>query len=340
MSFLEKAKTSLGLLPAIDFYTQEQDSEEDERNKSKTDKENFRTFNIILDPTDEDDGNTYKTRIKVFRNGGPEEWCRMRTEVRELVRKLKYDDGTADENSEKATHLYQAVLEGKALSKFKEALTTHTALAPARKLQMSLNDVVRTIFPNPEEAYSAQKRYLTKGALVMGANRPSVFARRLETLNGYLKYFPRRTMANGALRTNNVMPDDQLMDILDMARDYRITKLMVGHKDRMSNYDNLTTFVQGLESWFDAAEMQDGLLQKQEQTGKSKRKRQDEEPSLSKRTKNSKDRTAPCKHCNKMHNAPDHACWTLKKKGDSKSNKTLRNVSLILLNSKRRWNRK
>ena len=64
---------------------------------------------------------------------------------------------------------------------------------------MALNDVAKAIFNHPEEAYTIQKRYLTKGALKIGINRLSVFARRLEALNGYLKYFPRRTMANGRI---------------------------------------------------------------------------------------------------------------------------------------------
>ena len=93
----ERAKARLGLAPAIDFYVQD---EEPEETKRRADKDLYRTFNVLLNPEEGEESNSYEYKIKVFRNGTPEDWCRLRQEVDSLAVKLQFND--EDENANAA----------------------------------------------------------------------------------------------------------------------------------------------------------------------------------------------------------------------------------------------
>ena len=182
--------------------------------------------------------------------------------------------------------------------------------------------MAKGIFSHPDESYTIQKRYLIKGSLKIGQNRPSVFARRLETLNGYLKYFPRRTQDNGHLARNNPITDDQLMEVMDEARPGSIQTLMINAKDSVTKFNTYDAYVHALDGWHDAVDLQSHLTKTKTDARNAKKKRKrdsdsDSKVSEQKANKRAFKRKKPCRHCKKMHPAPDDACWSLDKNKDN-----------------------
>ena len=157
------------LFPAIEFYPRS--SKKDKENNTTKDgkSESVREFQVPLDLTDTN-SKTYDYFIDTFDRGTPERYCNMREKVEGLAVKLGYttkkDGETDDEFKErKAKHLtglYSAVLDGFSLNVFEEKLQS-TALASSgayKKLREAHNAVAKTIFTDPEKAYTTQKKYL------------------------------------------------------------------------------------------------------------------------------------------------------------------------------------
>ena len=69
---LERGKARLGLAPAIDFYSQDVQEEKKDEDGSVKDKENYRKFDVPLDPADKD-SKTYEISVRVFRHGTAQE---------------------------------------------------------------------------------------------------------------------------------------------------------------------------------------------------------------------------------------------------------------------------
>ena len=74
------------------------------------------------------------------------------------------------------------------------------------------------------------------------------------------------------------------MEIMDEARPGSIQTLMINAKDSVTKYDTYDVYVQGLDSWYDAMELQSHLTKKKTDVdGKKKRKRDsDDEPKSNK----------------------------------------------------------
>ena len=97
---MERKKAELEVLPPIDFWhVNEEDEDDDKYEKAK---DLYVTIEVPFDntlPEDDDNRKTYSAKIKVFKNGTPEEYCAHRTALHELATKLgvflsvKNDDG-------------------------------------------------------------------------------------------------------------------------------------------------------------------------------------------------------------------------------------------------------
>jgi hypothetical protein len=200
----KKAKARLGVQPALDFYgSPEMDKEESNslsdigHNQKATDQ--HRVFNVLLHPQNPHNKETYEIRVKTFKSGTPEEWCRLREQVETLAMRQGHkvsdqyqdDDILGDVMSDVLIPLYTAVLEGRVSRKFEEHMTLNDEKTARVRLTIALNEIVKSVFNNPAEAYTVQKRYLKKSGLRMWKAKPSEFGHHLETLNSYLEYFPR-----------------------------------------------------------------------------------------------------------------------------------------------------
>jgi hypothetical protein len=87
--------------------------------------------------------------------------------------------------------LYTAVLEGHASRMFEEHMTLNAKKTAWIRLTIALNKIAKSDFNNPAKAYTVHKLYLKTSGLRMWKAKPSEFGHRLETLNGYLEFFPR-----------------------------------------------------------------------------------------------------------------------------------------------------
>jgi hypothetical protein len=140
-------------------------------------------------------------------------------------------------------------------------------------LTVALNEIAKGVFDNPAEAYTIQKCYLKKSGLHMWKMKPSGFRHRLETVNGYLEYFPRRESDTSDPLRNNPLSEDELLEILDEARPSGIQKLMITNKDSVTKYDSFDKFLSILDGWYEANGLQVALVQKNKSDGESPRKR-------------------------------------------------------------------
>jgi hypothetical protein len=198
LEYAEKAKAWLGVQPAIDFYgspemeKEECNSTSDSGCKQKATDQHF-VFDVPLRPQNPRNKETYKICVKTFKSGTPEEWCRLREQVETLVTRQGHkvsdqyqDDDVRDTMSDVLIPLYTAVLEGHASHKFEEHMTLNAEKTARVRLTIALNEIAKSVFNNP-----IQKCYLKKSGLRIWKVKPSKFGHRLETLNGYLEYFPR-----------------------------------------------------------------------------------------------------------------------------------------------------
>jgi hypothetical protein len=152
--------------------------------------------------------------------------------------------------------LYAAVLEGRAIRKFEEYMSVNAAKDPRVHFTVALNEIAKGVFDNPAEAYTVQKCYLKKSGLHMWKMKPSKFGHQLETVNGYLEYFPRQESNTGDLLQNKPLSEDELLEILDEARPSGIQKLMITNKDSVMKYNSFDKFLSTLDGWYEA----NGLL--------------------------------------------------------------------------------
>jgi hypothetical protein len=89
--------------------------------------------------------------------------------------------------------------------------------------------------------------------------KPSEFGHQLETVNGYLEYFPRQESDTGDLLHNKPLSEDELLEILDEAWPSGIQKLMIANKDSVTKYDSFDKFLSTLDGWYEANGLQVAL---------------------------------------------------------------------------------
>ena len=127
------------------------DNSDDEDDEDGT---RYRTFNIPLDPNDED-GETYKQKVAVFDEGNPEEWVKWRIDALEL---FKVMGCSKKEDSNRQHHVNLSILNGKAKEEYIQAYnkrhSKNRARVPEHRmsdhaiLRNVVNDVAKKFFPN------------------------------------------------------------------------------------------------------------------------------------------------------------------------------------------------
>ena len=328
---MDRKKAARGTSPAIDFYEPQVAEEKTEEDGKLKDKDQYRKFDVPLNLNDTD-SDCYVVYVCVFRNGTPEEYCAMRESVETLAERMGYKqdipedraDATSQQLSDAAkltTPLYASVLEGKARSHFENSLgQTRDVSRHHDRLNMALNEVAKHVFEQPEDAYKIHRTYLRKSGLLMFKNKPSDFFNRLELIGKtYLPFFPRKLRPNGRLAVNRPLDDEDIKEILDEARSPAIQKLMIQSRDNVDKHDKAEDYVQSLDGWYDAHQLQLSLEKREQATGKRKGSGEDDSPSKKKKQKREKkeggrsNRTKPCAHCGKWHMQADDQCWTLEK---------------------------
>ena len=333
---MERKKASRGTSPAIDFYVPQVTEEQKNEEGKHKDKDQYQKFEVPLNLKDAD-SSSYSVYIRVFRNGTPEEYCAMRESVETLAERMGYKSGLpADlssashaqlsESAKSKMSLYASVLDGKARSHYENTLAQNRDTnRQHERLSLALNEVAKHVFEQPEDAYKIQRTYLRKSGLLMFKNKPSDFFNRLELIGKtYLPFFPRKIRSNGKLATNKPLDDEDIKEILDESRSPAIQKLMIQSRDNVDKHETAESYVQSLDSWYDAHQLQTSLEQREQGNGKRKASDDDGSQNKKKKAKNSNKeagrsgRTKPCAHCGKWHMQPDDKCWTLEKNKKSK----------------------
>ena len=343
IQYMETKKAELDVTPPIDFWTV---IEEEEQEGEDYDKSKYVTIKVPFDinKIDDDDANNYTARIKVFKNGTPEEFCNHRMEVQELANKLGYNVNRKDSQGQfldaqgnvcteeesnmqkwdKMTQLARSALRGNASRLFEKCIddhadpTTDGADEKETLLDFAWNQIALSIFQHPKEAYKTQMRYLREGGLKFCGPyvEPRKFYERLDRVCEYMLYFP-IIEQNGGQRYKypTEVPDDERIEILDKARGKTIRKLMLAAGDNSRRYNMSSSYSKKLQDWHNNAELADALDQKEKNGGKpnkKKRKGDDQRPKGGDEGKPTKRRKkAPCAHCGRFHPGPDSKCWTL-----------------------------
>ena len=285
--------------------------------KSKDDdgdtKDKYLTFDIQLDPNDDDDEDTVEVKIPRIETATPEQWCEWRMEVEELLSEKGYIGDYS-----KRAKIYRGLLRGKLLEEWNTAYRKHYTDAPlideadnALAVEATINAVALELFPDGAGSARAQKRYL-RNNLFMGKMDPEKFAHRLEKINTFLPYFPvEDATAAAPANTNTVLPQDELVDIMDYAKsiEWHITMLSQGKKPHtFADLREATVYYKQL---YDAQKLQNRLDSANSNSrNKSGRNNTSKRNKDAGRGKSDPDKKKPpvCGHCGKTGHV-ERDCW-------------------------------
>ena len=235
---MDQKKAELEVMPAIDFWDLDEDDDVDE-DKYERNKDLFVSIDIKFDPDDDDsEAPTYSARIKCFKTGTPEEYCKHRVAVHEAATKLGYlrrvtneagqilatdnsvmtREQAEDSEAQLLIPLAKSSLRGQASRTFEKYIEEHAqdeagTDVPLRVLhQKAWNAVAVSIFQHPTTAAKVQKHYLKEGGLKFCGQytEPRRFYDRLDQICGYLPYFPMVQRAEGLGPATTLATDEKL----------------------------------------------------------------------------------------------------------------------------------
>ena len=348
---MEQKKAELEIMPPIDFWATQEDEEEEE-DKYDRNKDLYVSVDVPFNPeSEEDDRPTYTAKIKVFKNGTPEQYCAHRAAVTEVATKLGYfrkktnnngdvvdsegrimtENQIQDAQARLLIPLSKSSLRGHASRVFEKYLEDNSTdederpIAPRILHIHAWNSVAVTIFQHPREAAKVQKRYLREGGLKFCGpyTEPRAFYEREDQVNGYLQYYPLILLHNGTYKYPSPLPNDEVIEILDKARTNQIRKLMLANKDNSRKYTDTATYAKALQEWYNnvlLTEVLEGRNQQRGNNNAQKRKqgnnrKNDARPQKKRRTnnepRNGPGKKKPCTHCGRVHPGKDSDCWSL-----------------------------
>ena len=278
----------------------------------------FREFEMLFDPTDENSQKTKKA-VLTYEDGDAEMWCEWREQLDELYCLVPL---TSTEQQAKAI---VSLLRGKALALYlthqsriereqpalQAQLLTQGLLTSQEILARSLDQLAKEFFP-VKHAYRRQIFYMRYHLFIGGKVTVREFDMRLNRMSDYLQYFPTIETATGNLNQCQVLGDDQLCDIINLAKKPEWTLKMME-----ANVDPYDLDLHDLLDYLERLELVNSLLQKskQENQRENQRERQQEHPvfnkykpdeSTSSERKPKKPRTQ-CPICSKYH--PVQCCF-------------------------------
>ena len=213
----------------------------------------YHEFEYRLDSADKKSTKMSKKTL-MFENGDAEMWCDWRIEFDDLIRLAPLI--TAEHKSNAALTLFK----GKALQHFKEFTRTVESLNDERiergktpwdddqKFFEVLDRVAKEFFP-VKHAYRRQCFYLRYHLYIGGKFGVREFMARLHRINACIPYFPRKSDANGVKYCKR-LPDDELCDILNLAKKPEWTVKMLEANQDAYDYDlhGLTEYLERLET--------------------------------------------------------------------------------------------
>ncbi len=235
----------------------------------------FREFKMRFDPTDENSQKTKKA-VLTYEDGDAEMWCEWREQLDELYRLVPL---TSTEQQAKAV---VSLLRGKALALYlthrsriereqaalQAQINPQGLLTAQEILARSLDQLAKEFFP-VKHAYRRQIFYMRYHLFIGGEVTVREFDMRLNRMNDYLQYFPTIDATNGNLNQCQVLGDDQLCDIINLAKKPEWTLKMME-----ANVDPYDLDLHDLLDYLERLELVDSLLQKSNQTNQQERQQQ------------------------------------------------------------------
>ena len=283
------------------------------KKKEKRDKSDCREFEIKLDPADPNSQGT-KKHFLVCEEGNPESWCEWRKQSEDVCRLLNATTADAKER------VCLSLLRGRAHESFTtceaEQVSANagrsTAWGDDKVLKHALNDMALEIFPS-KHAYRRQVFHMKCHLFVGEGITAKEFEKRLNWLNQSLQHFPLIRMRNGQCRECKALEEDQLCDVINIAKKPEWTvKMMEANKDPHDyNQKDLIEYLERLETvdGIHKSEKSNGDKRdgKKKKPKRGKRKKDDEDDDESDSSKPPPKRgRKPCKICGKFHPGK---CW-------------------------------
>ena len=313
--------------------------------QEKEQKEMYREYDIPLQ-NGQDDSDKYSRKLRVFEEGSPETFCAFLEGYYDFLVEAVYVD-----MPDTQLRVLRSLFAGEAKDIFTVAYNLRHTKNVSRpepfsegwELEMAINDVTKHAFGNTwETAMRRQKGYLRKH-LAMGETNPREFGNRLSKINRYLNYFPKKTNEESQLIYGTVLPEDELIDILDSAKKPEWHLMMLSQGKSPESFETVQEALVYYEQLYTADCLRAALLNQHNGGNKSNRSHkrdreqsnknghtQDGNSSYPKRSKSDystglKPEATKCRFCGKIALHKDENCWenpkNLKKKGSSDTNK-------------------
>ena len=223
--------------PAIPFKKDKMD---------KMEKESYKTIEIDLDPSDEQNKAKTEWKVPTFEDGTTEDWVKWVIHFEEL--EAAYPLNTPG----KKILMARTLLCGEARDIFDTGVsqakpsgsTRATVVSDEQKWTAGIKAVQSKYFNNDQNAWKRQCNYMRYHLFFKDDNFKAFRARLLE-LNKYLKYFPIPTGRS----TVEVLKDDELVEILDSAKplEYQQELLVANYDPYAKSFAELSCYLLNLE---------------------------------------------------------------------------------------------
>jgi hypothetical protein len=292
------------------------------------DEEKYREYNIPLQDGRESSDN-YSRKLPVFEEGGPEAFCTFLEAYYDFLVEAGYVD-----MPDTQLRVLRSLFAGEAKDIFTVAYNLRHTKNMNREepyndeweLDVALNDVAKHVFGNNwETAVRRQKGYLRKH-LSMGNGNPRDFGNRLSKINRFINYFPKKLDSDSRLIYWTVLPEDELVDILDSAKKPDWHLMMLSQGKSPESFETVQEALVYYEQLYTADCLREALHNQHDNNHntrkKGKRERPDDENGHNKnvsgrfqkrpknvKTTNFKPEQSKCRWCGKVGFHRDESCW-------------------------------
>ena len=162
--------------PAIPF---EKPTDQKEKDKTKENKDKFKSFDIKIDKEDKD-SDKIEHNVRIFEEGAPETYIKWLEAYQELKATMPL------EKPEHQVNVIRSILKGTYLEIFNTGLGDKEVTP--KKVQDAIALVTLKVFSNDKHAYRRQVRYM-RYQLCFTTKNFKNFEHRLKQLNKYLAFF-------------------------------------------------------------------------------------------------------------------------------------------------------
>jgi transposase InsO family protein len=294
--------------PAIPFRR-------DKKRPDEPDDRETKKLRVKTDPEDED-SDEIEVRATVFDEGDAEGWIQWRIQFDDLIRDMNLSTGR------QKILLAKALLKGNAREKFLDLLADlemrdtdgDREYRDDENLEEAIELLGLDYFPSPN-SYRRQRNYLRYHLFMMEMPLAD-FRAELRRQNNFLRYFPIPADRDKC----EMIPDDELVDILDRAKRVEWQRdLLTANIDPYTlTLEEYYRYLEKLEIKYhidqtlrdDKKRKADSTAEETSEKHHKKRSRKDKKVTAKKSVKKRED---ACVNCGKWHPAPDDKCWSLDK---------------------------